>query len=124
MSGPASDPVSEMGDCIFCKIYLGEIPGDFLHRDELCFVIRDIAPAAPTHLLVIPNEHFTHLDGLDAERPGMVGHLVFVAQQMAQAEGIGDSGYRLVINQKDDAGQLIDHLHLHVLGGQKLGRMG
>ncbi len=120
MSGPAS----EAGDCIFCKINSGEIPGDFLHRDERCFVIRDIAPAAPTHLLVIPNEHLTHLDGLDPERADMVGHLVFVAQQVAHAEGIGDSGYRLVINQKDDAGQLIDHLHLHVLGGQKLGRMG
>jgi len=119
-----SDPVSVMGDCIFCKINSGEIPGDFLHRDEVCFVIRDIAPAAPTHLLVIPNEHLTHLDGLDAERTGMVGHLVFVAQQMARAEGIADSGYRVVINQRGDGGQDIDHLHLHVLGGQKLGRMG
>jgi histidine triad (HIT) family protein len=120
MSGPAS----ETGDCIFCKIESGEIPGDFLHRDEVCFVIRDIAPTASTHLLVIPNEHFTHLDGLDPKRADMVGHMVMVARQMAQAEGIADSGYRLVINQKDDAGQLIDHLHLHVLGGEKLGRMG
>jgi histidine triad (HIT) family protein len=111
-------------DCIFCKIRSGEIPGDMLHSDDTCFVIRDIAPAAPVHLLVIPKDHFTHLEGLDAERTGMVGHMVMVARQMAEAEGIADSGYRLVINQKDDAGQLIDHLHLHVLGGEKLGRMG
>ena len=65
-----------------------------------------------------------NLEGLDAERTGMVGLIVMVALQMAEAEGIADSGYRLVINQKDDAGQLIDHLHLHVLGGEKLGRMG
>jgi histidine triad (HIT) family protein len=116
--------MSEAADCIFCKINSGEIPGDFLHRDEHCFVIGDIAPAAPTHLLVIPNEHLTHLEGLDQARAGLVGHMVMVAQQMAVKEGIADSGYRLVINQRDDAGQLIDHLHLHVLGGQKLGRMG
>ena len=110
--------------CIFCKIRSGEIPGNVLHSDDTCFVIRDIAPAAPVHLLVMPNEHFTHLEALDGERTGMVGHLVLVARQMAQAEGIAESGYRMVINQKDDGGQLIDHLHLHVLGGQKLGEMG
>lgn len=116
--------MSDADTCVFCKIRAGEIPGDLLHTDDTCFVVRDIAPAAPVHLLVIPNDHVTHLDGLDAEGAKIVGHLALIGRQMAEAEGIAGSGYRLVINQGDDGGQLIDHLHLHVLGGEKLGRMG
>ena len=110
-------------DCIFCKIAAGEIPSDVLYRDDLCFVIRDIAPAAPVHLLVIPNQHFTYLDGLTAERHGMVGGMFQAAARMAAREGIGKSGYRLSVNQGDDYGQMVDHLHLHVLGGERLGAM-
>ena len=98
-------------DCIFCKIAEGEIPSDILYRDDVCFVIRDIAPAAPVHLLVIPNEHFTYLDGLMPDRHRMVGAMFQAAAQMAVREGISKSGYRLSINQGDDSGQMVDHLN-------------
>ena len=108
-------------DCVFCKIGSGEIPSDILYRDSHCFVIRDIAPEAPVHLLVIPNEHFTFLSGLTPGHGTMVGAMLLAAEAMAVREGIGETGYRLVINQRDDSGQEVDHLHLHVLGGHRLG---
>ena len=108
-------------DCVFCKIGSGEIPSDILYRDSHCFVIRDIAPEAPVHLLVIPNEHFTFLSGLTPGHGTMVGAMLLAAEAMAVREGIGETGYRLVINQRDDSGQEVDHLHLHVLGGRRLG---
>ena len=111
-------------DCIFCKIRDGEIPGDFLYRDDCCFVIRDINPAAPTHLLVIPNAHFTFISGLTADFHATLGRMFETAHRVAAQEGLDASGYRLIVNQGADAGQMIDHLHLHVLGGRPLGRMG
>ena len=111
-------------DCIFCRILRGEIPSEILYRDERAFVIRDINPAAPVHLLVMPVEHFTWLTTMSEESSGLVGHLVYVAQQMARREGVDESGYRLSVNQRDDAGQVIDHLHVHLLGGTRLGPVG
>ena len=111
-------------DCIFCKIILGEIPSDALHRDDRAMAFRDISPRAPTHLLVIPLEHVTWLDTLSGEREALLGHLLLVARDVARAEGLIESGYRLAINQGPDAGQMVAHLHLHVLGGRKLGAEG
>ena len=111
-------------DCIFCKIRDGEIPSDVLYRDDSCFVIRDIAPKAPVHLLVIPNEHFTFLSHLTSGFHATLGAMFEAAHLMAGREGVDESGYRLIINQGADAGQMIDHLHLHVLGGRALGGMG
>ena len=111
-------------DCIFCSIVSGEIESDILYRDETCFVIRDIAPRAPVHLLVIPNRHFTFLEGLTPDDYTMVGAMVGAAKAMAEREGMGEDGYRLVINQGGNAGQVVDHLHLHLLGGRPLGAMG
>ncbi len=108
---------------IFCKINRGEIPSDILYRDDDCFVIRDIAPRAPVHLLVIPTVHFTHLGGLSEEFQPVLGRMFSVAKDMAAREGVVDSGYRLVINQGADSGQEVPHLHLHVLGGRHLGGM-
>jgi histidine triad (HIT) family protein len=110
-------------DCIFCKIAVGEIPSDILYRDDVCFVIQDIEPSAPVHLLVIPNDHFTYLDGLTVEQHGMVAAMFQAAAHMAAREGIAKSGYRLIVNQGDDSGQMVDHLHLHVLGGEPLGAL-
>jgi histidine triad (HIT) family protein len=110
--------------CVFCKIRDGEIPSDILHRDEHCFVIRDINPMAPVHLLVIPVEHFTYLSGLQPEFHQTIGAMFSAARDAAAAEGVSESGYRLIINQRDDAGQDVPHLHLHVLGGRRLGAMG
>jgi histidine triad (HIT) family protein len=110
-------------DCIFCKIGGGEIQSDILYRNDNCFVIRDIAPKAPVHLLVIPNQHFTFLTDLTPKHYPMIGDMIEVAEEMARQEGLGESGYRLVINQGKDAGQQVDHLHVHVLGGKPLAGM-
>ena len=110
--------------CIFCEI--GRQPPDntILYRDDVAFVVRDINPKAPIHLLIIPYQHFTYLTYMVGAHEPMVGHLAFVAEEMAKREGIGDQGYRLVINQGQAAGQGIAHLHLHLLGGRQLGEMG
>lgn len=110
-------------DCIFCKIGGGEIESEIVYRDDTCFVIKDIAPKAPVHLLVIPNRHFTGLEGLTPEDYAMVGGMFAAAKEVAGAEGVSGSGYRLIVNQGADAGQAVDHLHLHVLGGRRLGAM-
>ncbi len=110
-------------DCIFCKIRDGEIPADALRRDERCFVIRDINPRAPVHLLVIPNSHITSLPGLTPDEREAVGAMFSTAGEMAAIEGVDGSGYRLVVNQGRDADQSVSHLHLHLLGGKPLGGM-
>ncbi len=110
-------------DCIFCKIRDGEIPSEALHRDNHCFVIRDIGPKAPVHLLVIPNMHITSLSSLTADERGAIGGMYAAAAQTASQEGVDSTGYRLVVNQGRDADQTVDHLHLHVLGGRALGGM-
>ena len=111
-------------DCIFCEIYSGEIPSEILYRDELCFVVRDIQPSAPSHLLVIPIDHVTYLDEISDDAFDIVAQRFRVAVKIAAEEGISQSGYRLVVNQRDDSGQIIPHLHLHVVGGDNLGRIG
>jgi len=109
-------------ECIFCEIGSGNKGSDFLYIDESVFVIKDINPHARIHLLVIPRHHFTFLTSISLTDEPMIGHLFTVAQQMAKDMGIAESGYRLLINQGEDASQTIPHLHLHLLGGHKLGR--
>jgi histidine triad (HIT) family protein len=111
-------------DCIFCKIRDGEIPSDILYRDDLCFVIRDIAPLAPTHLLVIPVEHFEQIAELESRFDETFGAMFSAAKNSARSEGVSESGYRLIINQGRDGGQDVPHLHLHVLGGRRLRGLG
>jgi histidine triad (HIT) family protein len=107
-------------NCLFCKIVSGDIPGDFVHRDDKCVVIRDINPQAPTHVLVIPREHMESLDDASAGDEQLLGHLLRVAARIANQEGLGDSGYRTVINTGAGAGQSVFHIHVHVLGGRGL----
>ena len=111
-------------DCIFCRIGGGQVESDILYRDDNCFAIRDIAPKAPVHLLIIPNTHFTYLSDLTPAHYPTMGGLFTVAEEMARREGVADAGYRLIINQGSDAGQAVPHLHLHVLAGKRLGGMG
>ncbi|MBI4336783.1 MAG: HIT domain-containing protein [Chloroflexi bacterium] len=110
--------------CIFCRILRGEVKGEVLYNDGQAFVIRDIRPRAPVHLLIIPVQHFTYLTYLNQATEPMVGHLFTVAEEMAKREGLGANGYRLVMNQGKDSGQEVAHLHLHLLGGKHLGTMG
>ncbi len=107
--------------CVFCKIRDGEIPSEILYRDDHCFVIRDINPLAPVHLLVIPLEHFALLSEVESGLDATMGAMFDAARSMAAAEGVAESGYRLIINQGSDGGQEVHHLHLHVIGGRRLG---
>ena len=112
-------------DCIFCKIMAGEIPADFLYQGKEIIAFRDINPQAPTHVLIIPRKHITSLTDLSAGEFSLVGNMARVANQLAREEGIVESGYRLVINCGQQGGQLVPHLHMHLLGGRQLsGRLG
>ncbi|MBI4306697.1 MAG: histidine triad nucleotide-binding protein [Chloroflexi bacterium] len=115
-------PLNSDPNCIFCKIVAGQIPSTQVHRDESVMAFNDIRPLAPTHILVIPLEHVTFVNQTRAEDEKLIGHMVRVGGSVAQKAGIEKSGYRISINQGRDAGQELDHLHLHVLGGRPLGR--
>ncbi len=107
-------------DCIFCKIVAGEIPSNILYQDEEVIAFHDINPIAPTHLLIVSKKHIPSILHLtDAEAP-LIGHMVKVANQLAREHGVAESGYRLVINCGKEGGQLVPHLHMHLLGGQIL----
>nr|WP_122013583.1 histidine triad nucleotide-binding protein [Maliibacterium massiliense] len=114
-----------MEDCLFCKIIAGEIPAKRAYEDEQVVVIHDINPQAPMHMLVLPKKHLASIAQMAPEDKALLGHMMFVAQQMAKAAGIADAGFRLVINTGKDGAQSVQHLHLHVLGGRALsGQMG
>lgn len=106
-------------DCIFCKIAAGEIPSTKVYEDELVYAFRDIAPMAPTHILVIPKAHIASVNEITAQNSGLVSHIFEVIPQIAQAEGL-TGGYRVVSNCGADAGQTVHHLHFHILGGKTL----
>ena len=107
-------------DCIFCKIVAGEVPTEILYQDEEVVAFRDINPQAPTHLIIIPKRHIPSLAHLSETELPLIGHMVNLANQLAKREGIAESGYRLVINCGKQGGQLVPHLHMHLLGGRKL----
>ncbi len=109
-----------MSDCLFCKIIAGEIPSDIVFQDEQITAFRDINPVAPTHILIIPNKHIATINDLSTEDEALVGHLFTTAKALAKDEGIAESGYRLIINVNRDGGQEIYHLHLHLIGGQRM----
>jgi len=107
-------------DCLFCRVIAGEIPADFVRRDEQSVVIRDINPQAPTHLLVIPVEHIESLDDASQKDEALLGNLLRTAARVANAAGLTEGGYRTVINNGAGAGQSVFHLHVHVLGGRAM----
>jgi histidine triad (HIT) family protein len=105
-------------DCLFCRIVAGEIPSTKVHEDDLVLAIRDIAPRAPTHILLMPKTHIASaLDLTDADS-ALVGRIFAVAADLARSEGIADGGYRLVSNVGQWGGQSVDHLHVHLMGGR------
>lgn len=109
-----------MDNCLFCKIIAGKIPSACLYEDEQVFVFRDIAPKAPVHFLVVPKKHIANLMELTPADSALMGHVVFQAQRVAQEQGLTEKGARFVFNCKEDGGQTVDHIHLHVLGGRAL----
>jgi len=107
-------------DCIFCQIIAGKIPGEILYQDEEVIAFRDIHPMAPTHLLIIPKKHIPSLTHLSETDLPVIGSMVEVANRLAEEEGISETGYRLVVNCGEEGGQLVHHLHMHLLGGRRL----
>ncbi|GHC96817.1 histidine triad nucleotide-binding protein [Nocardiopsis terrae] len=107
-------------DCLFCKIVKGEVPAEIVREGERTVAFRDINPQAPTHVLVIPREHHADAATAAAADTGLLDALVREAHEVARAEGVVDSGYRLVFNTGTGAGQTVFHLHGHVLGGRGL----
>jgi histidine triad (HIT) family protein len=108
-----------MEDCIFCKIIAGDIPADILFRDEEIMAVRDVNPVAPTHILVIPLTHMVTTRDIPADSYGITGKMIRKATELAEQEGIAD-GYRLVINCGEQGGQVVPHLHVHLIGGRRL----
>ena len=106
--------------CLFCRIAAGEIPSAKVYEDELVYAFRDIAPQAPVHVLIIPKKHIESAQALTAEDDALLCHMFACARRIAESEGVAKSGYRLITNVGDDAGQSVHHLHLHLIGGKTL----
>ena len=109
-----------MSDCLFCKIIAGEIPGNFVHRDDQLVALQDINPQAPLHVLIVPRKHIASLNDLTAGDDALVGSMFRLAASLAKAHGYSERGYRAVFNTNREAGQTVFHVHLHVLAGRGL----
>jgi histidine triad (HIT) family protein len=108
---------------LFARIIRGELPSDMVYQDELVTAFRDINPAAPVHILIVPNKVIPTIDDLTDEDQLLAGRMMLVAKKLARMEGIAEDGYRLIINCKKHGGQEIYHLHMHLIGGRPLGPM-
>ena len=107
-------------DCLFCKMANGEIKSDVLYEDDDVLAFSDINPQAPVHFLVVPKQHVTTLNDLDASHAELVGKMYLAAKKVADDKGVANGGYRTVMNCNSDAGQTVWHVHLHVLGGRTM----
>ena len=108
---------------VFAKIIAGELPADIVHQDDRVTCFRDINPAAPTHILIVPNREIPTVNDLEDADEALAGHMLLTARRLAEREGIAESGYRLILNCNRDGNQEVFHLHMHLLGGRPLGRM-
>ena len=106
-------------DCLFCRIIRGEIPATFVAQTPECVAFRDINPQAPTHIVIVPRAHIPTLS--DVKDPLIVGQMTRLATDLAKSEGVAASGFRVVVNTNGDAGQTVFHLHMHLLGGRRMG---
>jgi histidine triad (HIT) family protein len=109
-----------MDECIFCKIVNKEIPSKIVYEDEDILAFNDINPQAPTHILLIPREHFASLNAIPEEKKEILSSLLLKARQIAEEKGIAQSGYRIVLNTERNSGQEVFHIHLHLLGGRRM----
>ncbi len=110
-----------MSDCLFCRIIAGEIPATVVHSDDLVVAVRDVAPRAPTHVLLLPREHIASAADLTEAHGPLLGRLFAVAADIARTEGIAEKGYRLTSNVGRYGGQSVAHLHVHLMGGRPFG---
>jgi histidine triad (HIT) family protein len=106
--------------CLFCKIAAGEAPANIVYQDDLVTAFRDIHPVAPTHVLIVPNKHIQSVSHAEAEDEQILGHLFTVARKVAEMDNISDGGYRTIVNTGAHGGQTVFHLHMHVIGGQRM----
>jgi len=106
-----------MNECIFCQIINKAIPGDIVYEDDRFMVFRDINPKAPIHLLVVPKEHISSINDLEEKDKELMGALILTAKKVTEQEGFVSSGYKLLFNVGREGGQLVDHIHLHILSG-------
>ena len=109
-----------MADCLFCAIVAGELPATVVSETDRVLAFRDINPQAPTHVLVIPKDHYPHVAALAAADSGLLAEMISQAHEVAAAEGVSETGYRVVINIGEHAGQAVAHVHAHLLGGRSL----
>jgi histidine triad (HIT) family protein len=107
-------------DCVFCKIVAGEIPTQFLYQDDEMVAFPDIHPLTPVHILIVPKKHIPSLLEMEQGEAPLIGRMALVAKRLAKEKGIAERGYRLVINSGPEGGQVVPHLHMHLLGGKKL----
>jgi histidine triad (HIT) family protein len=107
--------------CVFCRIAQGDIPAKVAYQDDQVIAFHDLDPKAPVHVLIIPKAHVANLAAAEREHGATLGHALVIARQLAEELGVAQSGYRVVINTNPDAGQSVDHLHIHLLGGRRLG---
>ncbi|CAM3115995.1 histidine triad nucleotide-binding protein [Paenibacillus lupini] len=110
-------------DCIFCKIIEGSIPSSKVYETENVIAFKDIQPAAPVHILIIPKKHIPTMNDVTEEDDSVIAELFAAAREIAKQQGIAESGYRLINNVNSDGGQVVYHLHIHLLGGEKLGSL-
>jgi len=111
---------ANMEDCIFCKIVEKDIPSELIYEDERIVAFNDINPQAPVHILIIPKEHFASLNDIPEEKKDVLSHILLKARQIAQNIGINEKGYRIVLNTARDSGQVVFHIHFHLLGGRRM----
>jgi len=107
-------------DCAFCKIVAGELPSEKVYQDDLVTAFRDNHPLAPKHVLIVPNDHLVNTNDLKTEHADIAARMLTVVPEIAKAEGIDKTGYRLIMNTGSDGNQVVMHMHLHLLGGQRM----
>ena len=111
-------------DCIFCRIAKGEVKSNVIYQDEQAIAFPDINPKAPVHILIVPRKHIDCVADLTEDEEQLMGHLVSIANKLARENGVAASGFRLAINCGPEGGQIVPHLHIHLLGGRQLGKLG
>jgi histidine triad (HIT) family protein len=109
-----------MSDCIFCKISANEMKANIVYQDNKVTAFRDIHPAAPTHILIVPNKHIESVNSLEVEDEALIGHIFTTARKIAEQEGISKDGFRIITNSGVNGGQTVFHIHFHLLGGQMM----
>ena len=109
-----------MDECIFCKIVDGQAPAIIIHKDEEVTAFKDIHPVAPTHILIVPNKHITSVNEINPKDEPLMGRLFTIARVLAEKEGVSQDGYRLIVNTGRHGGQVVYHLHMHLMGGQRM----